>query len=90
LIIHQPEFANLFRLTGLKIRWWRVETVNGTLFWVINDLDAIFGILKTLGKSMGVSVPQVAVDEYYRLLLATEKLQENIDFLRGIAGRTKV
>jgi hypothetical protein len=62
-------------LTGLKLKWWRVKTVNGTLFRVIEELDAISETMETLGKHMGVSVPQVVVHEYYRLLLAAEKLR---------------
>jgi hypothetical protein len=66
-----------------------VKTIQETLFGVISDLDVISETLRTLGKNMEASIPQVAVDEYYRILLAAERLRESIEFLREIAGKTK-
>ena len=48
-----------------------------------------FEFLKTLGKNMEASIPQVAVDEYYKILLAAERLRESLEFLREIAAKTK-
>jgi len=38
---------------------------------------------------MEATIPQVVVDEYYKILLATERLRESIRFLKEIAGETK-
>jgi hypothetical protein len=65
-----------------------VKTIHEILFRTIKDLDVISENLKTLGKNMEASIPQFAVEEYYRILLAAERLRESIEFLREIAAKT--
>ena len=66
-----------------------MKTIQETLFRVIKDLDVISDTLKTLGMNMEASIPRVAADEYYKMLLAGERLRETILFLREISGKTK-
>lgn len=61
--------------------------IHGRLCNIIIDMDAIFENLKTLGKDMEATIPRVPVDEYYKAILAAERLRESIEFLREITGR---
>jgi len=83
------DLSFLFILPGLKGRSAGMKTIREALLGIIADLDVIFETLKSLGKDMEATIPQVVVDEYYKILLATERLRESIRFLKEIAGETK-
>jgi len=66
-----------------------MKTIYEKLCMVISNLDVNCETLNALRKGMQTAMPRVPVDNYYKILLAFERVREAIEILRGMIKETK-
>jgi len=66
-----------------------MKTILADLCWIINDLELICRTLDSLRKRMETTLPRLPVDDYYKFLLASERIRETIAILRKIITKTE-
>ncbi|MDH4267827.1 MAG: hypothetical protein OEW45_19540 [Deltaproteobacteria bacterium] len=66
-----------------------MKAIHADLCRLINALEAICGTLDSLRKGMETTTPRLPVDDYYKFLLATERIRETIAILRKIIEKTE-
>jgi len=65
-----------------------MKTILADLCLVIKDLELICRTLDSLRKGMEVTIPRVRVDDYYKILLASERIRETIAILGKLIEKT--
>ena len=61
-----------------------MKAIHADLCRLSNALEAICGTLDSLRKGMETTTPRLPVDDYYKFLLASERIRETIAILRKI------
>jgi hypothetical protein len=66
-----------------------MKTDHEKLCRVIKDLDLICADLDSLRKGSETTTPRLPVDEYYKFLLASQRIRETISILGGMIKETE-
>ena len=56
---------------------------------IVGNLDAIGGELSSLIKEMEMAALQISVEDYFKFLLASERIRETIEILERIPKETE-
>lgn len=63
--------------------------IHGKLCSIVSELDAICGELRSLIKEVEFATSPTSVNDYFKSLLASERIRETIDILEGIVKETE-
>ncbi len=66
-----------------------MEKTYENLCSVIIDLGIICGTLDSVGKRLEITTPRVSVDDYYKILLASQQIRGIIENLKGVVRETE-
>ena len=66
-----------------------MKMIHENLCNLISDLDIICETLSSLRKGAEIGKSPLIVDDYFRFLLASEKIREAIEILGGIGKKTE-
>ncbi len=66
-----------------------MKAIHDTLCSVNSDLEANFRILNWLRKGIEMATPPLRADDYSKFLLASDRIRETIQILRGIIKTTE-
>jgi len=63
--------------------------VHEKLCSIVGDLNANWEELKSLTREIEMATLPMPVDDYFKFLLASERIKETIELLEGIAKETE-
>jgi len=66
-----------------------MKTSLADLCLVINDLELIYRTLDSFRKGMETTIPRLPVADYFKFLLASERIRETIAILEKMIEKTR-
>ena len=67
----------------------QMAMIHEKLCSLVSDLDAICEELRFLIKGVETAASPMSVDDYFKFLLASERIRETIEILEGIVKETE-